>query len=51
METVTAGVNSNNNLEYYNLWKTRLSKVCYPELVYSNFYAISELVKKFQIVH
>ncbi|HAP9299740.1 TPA: decarboxylase, partial [Enterococcus faecium] len=46
METVTAGVNSNNNLEYYNLWKTRLSKVCYPELVYSNFYAISELVKK-----
>lgn len=33
-----------SNREYYDLWKTRLDRVIFPDFKYSNFYAIKELL-------
>lgn len=36
--------NSKNDKQYYNLWKKRIDRVVFPEMPFSNFYAIKKLM-------
>jgi 2-succinyl-5-enolpyruvyl-6-hydroxy-3-cyclohexene-1-carboxylate synthase len=35
-----------NDLMYYNLWKTKIENIKFPDLDFTNFYAIGELTKR-----
>lgn len=45
-ENINKYSNGINNHEYYNLWRNRISKAVFPDLKFSNFSAIGNLVKK-----
>jgi 2-succinyl-5-enolpyruvyl-6-hydroxy-3-cyclohexene-1-carboxylate synthase len=45
LKNVTEDVSSNNNNQYYQLWKTRIDSVKYPELQFTNFSVIRDLTR------
>lgn len=43
IENMIENVFTQNNMEYFNLWKQKLKSIKYPDLEFSNFYAIKKL--------
>ncbi|WP_418223331.1 2-succinyl-5-enolpyruvyl-6-hydroxy-3-cyclohexene-1-carboxylic-acid synthase [Clostridium isatidis] len=39
-------INMKNDFSYYNLWKNKIQNIKFPDLRFTNFYAIGELAKR-----